>query len=82
MWVQYFPRGHNKDIWFGGAKYPRIFGTGIPKYGEVYDTGLASESTYGPGVYVGLAALKLEVCKTNPPRYFQLGPPIVKYKPS
>ena len=27
----------SKDIWFGGAKYPRIFGTGVPiaKYGEV-----------------------------------------------
>ena len=25
----------SKDIWFGGAKYPRIFGRGTPKYGEV-----------------------------------------------
>ena len=39
--VQYFPRGtvedtvNPKDIWHGGAKYPRISCTGVPKTGDV-----------------------------------------------
>jgi hypothetical protein len=39
--VQYFPRGtigdtvNPKDIWNGGAKYPRISCTGVPKGGDV-----------------------------------------------
>ena len=38
MGMQNFPRwcriNFTKDIWFGDAKY-RIFGMGVPKYGEV-----------------------------------------------
>ena len=35
--MQNFRRGavFTKDMWFRGAKYPRIFGTGVPKYVEV-----------------------------------------------
>ena len=49
--MQYFPRGtvedtiNPKDIWHGGAKYPRISCTGVPKGGcqNYCDTGAAIE---------------------------------------
>ena len=53
--VQYFLRGtvgdtiNSKDMWHGGANYPRISCTGVPKRGDVRITVTPGHCVY-PGI--------------------------------